>query len=85
MNPWKRSDITSLTVLSAYAHLPKILRVDDYLVEKLGAPHKVVWTAMEREYDRRRLECGVNLRGGWLTQEGRNELERLEEHVGGTT
>ena len=73
----KRSDVTTRMVLEAYAVKPRILRVDDYLVKKMDFPHKLVWTAMERDERQGYIDYGVNLRGGWLTDLGKAKLADL--------
>lgn len=74
---WKRSDITQRMVLEAYACRKKDDCVDEMLVKATGAPHKVVWTAMEREMSRGYVDCGVSLRVGWLTDAGHKRLACL--------
>jgi hypothetical protein len=77
---WKRSDIPERLVLEVYARPPKDrFPVDEVLMRETGAPPKVVWAAMYREDSRGYLDCGVNLRGGWLTEEGKERLSTLRE------
>jgi|TARA_Y100000296_G_scaffold83510_1_gene114528 hypothetical protein len=72
---WKRSDISTESVLSVYARPHKDrYPVDEVLQAETGAPNKVVWAAMLREEDRGFIDYGCNLRCGWLTQEGESEL-----------
>ena len=49
----------------------------DLLTERTGQPFKVCWRAMERTYNRRLVECGVNLRTGWLTDAGEILLKTM--------
>lgn len=76
---WKREHITTEQVLSVYAR-PHEERypADEVISAETGAPIKVVWAAMQREDAAGNLECGVNLRGGWLTQKGRQALAELK-------
>ena len=79
MRKWKRSDISQEQVLRAFAlpYLAGANRRDEVLMRETGAPEKVVWAAMVREEDRGLIDCGVNLRGGWLTEEGRRRLAEI--------
>lgn len=70
---WKRKDITARMVLESYADKARRdagLGVDEDLVMRTGAPEKVVWSAMWRELYAGRVDYGVNLRRGWLTDKG---------------
>jgi hypothetical protein len=49
------------------------------LAQETGAPFKVAWRAMEREGDAGHVECGMWLHGGWLTDKGKAELQRLRD------
>lgn len=72
---WKRSDISTECVLGVYARPHKDrYPVDEVLQTETGAPNKVIWAAMWREEGRGFIEYGCNLRGGWLTKEGKSEL-----------
>jgi len=42
----------------------------EYLSKKFNVPEKVAYSACERAYDHRLLECGVSLRSGWVTDKG---------------
>ena len=76
---WKRSDISSLTVLAIYAR-PQSEKwpADEVLARETGAPIKVCWAAMWREDAKGYLDYGINLRGGWLTDAGREKLQKLQ-------
>ncbi|AEY69526.1 hypothetical protein AH2_00015 [Burkholderia phage vB_BceS_AH2] len=52
----------------------KGLWLNDLLHERTGEPMKVCYCAMERAYDRGLIECGVSLRGAWLTDKGKSML-----------
>lgn len=43
---------------------------DDFLQEMTSQPRKVCERALERAADRDLIECGMWLRGGWLTEDG---------------
>lgn len=75
----KTADIPSLIVLRAFADRRiNGLMVDDALAVIFpSAPEKVIWRAMEREEMRGHVDCGVSLRGGWLTEKGIAMLESL--------
>ena len=76
---WKRSDITTEQVLSVYARpLEERYPADEVISAETGAPIKVVWSAMWREDGRGHLDYGVNLRGGWLTDKGKQTLAELK-------
>jgi hypothetical protein len=79
MTLWKRENITTEQVLSVYAR-PHEDRypADQVIAAETGAPIKVVWAAMVREEDAGHLDCGSNLRGGWLTDKGKQTLEELK-------
>lgn len=74
---WKREHITTDYVLRVYAR-PHEDRypVDEVIARETGAPLKVVWAAMRREEDAGHIDCGVNLRGGWLTEKGKQTLSK---------
>ena len=79
MSDWKRSDITTEQVLNVYARpLEERYPVDEVISAETGAPIKVVWSAICREEDNGHLDCGVNLRGGWLTDKGKQALAELK-------
>ena len=75
---WKREDITTEQVLDVYAR-PHADRypADEVLSRETGAPLKVVWAAMYREDDAGHLDYGSNLRGGWLTDKGKQTLAAI--------
>lgn len=86
MAKWRRSDIDSLTVLSAYAHVMTLRDQQreaighsafTYLLNKLGAPWKVIWAALEREDRRGFIVVGSNLGRGWLSKKGATKLSNL--------
>jgi hypothetical protein len=79
MKRWKRSDISERLVLEVYSRpFDDRYPVEEVLTRETGAPEKVVWSAMQRECDRGHVEYGVNLRGGWLTEEGEARLAALK-------
>lgn len=81
--PWKRSDITTETVLSVYERsFSDRFPADQKLMLETGAPIKVVWAAMMREDAKGFLDYGTNLRGGWLTEEGKTKLRKIRETEG---
>jgi hypothetical protein len=63
----KRSDITDEQVIEACKARMRGDALDavSYLMDKTGAPCKVVCAAMERSYDRGLIEVGVSLRMAW--------------------
>lgn len=76
---WKRSDISTGQVLTVYARPHKERwPADEVLMVETGAPLKVVWAAILREDDRGFLDCGTNLRGGWLTDKGKAKLDEIK-------
>jgi hypothetical protein len=79
MTLWKREHITTEQVLRVYAR-PHAERypADQVIAAETGAPIKVVWAAMVREEDAGHLDCGSNLRGGWLTDKGKQTLISLQ-------
>lgn len=67
----KRKDITDEMVCRAYADKKALdMTAEALLMERTGAPLKVVYRAMERADDRGLIEWGVSLRTGWLTPKG---------------
>lgn len=77
--PFKRSMISDVQVLAAYA-LARQHRAGPWPYEILsiatGAPEKVTYAACERAEDRGLLDCGVSLRSGWITPKGHALLEQ---------
>jgi hypothetical protein len=74
----KRSDIPTRLVLEAYAlDRSDSGPVDEIIAYHTAFPHKVIWAALEREEKRGYLECGVNLRWGWLTDKGKARMQDL--------
>ena len=80
----KRSDITDVMVCEVFAEFDRSFYAEpsgvniyengyphDVLMERHGAPFKVVYAAMERTSDRGFIDYGVSLRTGWLTAKGR--------------
>ena len=63
MSDRKRVYITTQKILSVYGRYPA---------------DGVVWSAMCREEDRGYLDYGVNLRGGRLTDKGKQTLAELK-------
>lgn len=51
------------------------LWLDNLLHESTGEPMKVCYCAMERAYNRGLIDCGVSLRGAWLTDKGQALLQ----------
>ena len=84
MTSWKREHITTEQVLRVYAR-PHEDRypADRAIAEETGAPIKVVWAAMVREENAGNLDCGSNLRGGWLTDKGKQVLAKLKKEERG--
>jgi hypothetical protein len=79
MSDWKRSDITTEQVLNVYARpFEERYPADEVISAETGAPIKVVWSAMCREEDKGHLDYGINLRGGWLTDKGKQALAELK-------
>lgn len=67
----KRRDITDEMVCRAYADKKALgTTAETLLMERTGAPLKVVYRAMERADDHGLIEWGVSLRTGWLTPKG---------------
>jgi len=79
MTLWKRENITTEQVLSVYARpYEDRYPADQVISAETGAPIKVVWAAMMREEDAGHLDYGGNLRGGWLTEKGKQTLAELK-------
>ena len=73
--PWKRSDITERKILEVCARpFDDRFPLDETLMRETGAPLKVVWSALEREYDKGNIDCGTSLRGAWLTPKGQTAV-----------
>ena len=86
-------DITDLQVVQAYAEMHRQREADrgsghpsehadDILQRTTGQPEKVCERAMERAYGRGLIECGMWLRGGWLTAKGTALLTSNEKLSG---
>lgn len=73
----KRKDIPTKSVLIACHEFHKNKEDAPWrqLVKKFNAPEKVVYAAMERDYDKGLLEYGVSLRTAWVTDEGYKWLQ----------
>ncbi len=78
-------DISDLQVVQAYAEMERQMNAargsvhrveyaDDILERTTGQHPKVCERAMERAYRRGLVECGMWLRGGWLTDGGEELL-----------
>lgn len=68
----KRSDIPTKAVLLACHRFYNgdELAPWEILVSEFNAPEKVVYAAMEREYNKGFIEYGTTLRTSWVTSEG---------------
>jgi hypothetical protein len=79
----KRSDIPTIEVMKAY-HQYSTDRFGDFptkiLMDKFNAPEKLVYSAIQRDYDNGLIEFGVSLRTGWLTDKG-VELLRANQRM----
>lgn len=76
----KRSDISTLTVLSAAleAHRGGVRKATwEYILEKTNTPMKIIYAAMDREDRAGYLEWGVSLRTAWLSEKGKDKLLEL--------
>lgn len=72
---WKRAHISAHLVLSLAAKPNKACYpLDGTLAKMTGAPLAVVWAALERESARGNIDCGLSLRGAWITEKGRTAL-----------
>lgn len=77
----KRKDIPTISVLKAYKKMEDTVRgkfVDEILMEEFNAPEKLVYSAINRDYDKGFIEFGVSIRSGWLTESGE---KYLNEHT----
>jgi len=52
---------------------------DHRLAAMTGQPYKVCYNCLERAYNRGLIECGVSVRGGWLTAKGKELLANATE------
>ena len=80
----RRSDISTLIVLEAAEKTraeKKMMMTWEHIQLATGAPEKVIYAAMQREYDQGYLEWGVSLRTAWLTPEGHKKLKELRGAV----
>lgn len=69
----KRKDIpTKLVIQSCLeAHQENNFKMSwEIIKEKINAPKKVIYAAMERDIDNGYLECGVTSRTAWPTKKG---------------
>lgn len=72
----KRADITDRMVCEACRDRETTgMPADAILVQRTGAPPKVIQLAMERSHDRGLIEFGVSLRTAWVTDSGHLLLE----------
>ena len=79
-------DISDRQVCQAYADMwqrrksgePGVY-ADDLLEAATGQPPKVCNSAMERAYRRGLVECGMWLRGGFLTKKGEDLLSLITD------
>lgn len=71
-----RKDVPTILVLKAYEEYQKYRNEFPYeiLSKWTGQPEKVCYRAMERDCAKGYIECGVSLRTGWLTEEGKEFL-----------
>ncbi len=85
-------DISDLQVVQAFAEMEgqidatrgtnqRFEYADDILMRTTGQPEKVCLCAMERAYKRGFVECGMWLRGGWLTKEGWSLLVEMAAKI----
>lgn len=74
----QRRDISDVHVCLAYIESERLSRKtlpEEILCQWFpAAPFKVAWAAMERACKRNLIEYGVNLRWGWLTEQGLAEV-----------
>ena len=75
----QRKDISTKIILDACEAF--FSRTDEripleIIIAKTGAPAKVVYAALEREYNKGNIECGVSIRIPWLTDKGKKEREK---------
>ena len=76
----KRSDIPTIEVMIAYKQYNDD-RYGDFptviLMKKFNAPEKLIYSAIQRDYDNDLIEFGVSLRTGWLTDKGLQLLNSI--------
>ena len=65
-----------MQVLMAYDKFQKerSSTVEVILAEETRAPEKLIYSAMERDYNNGYIEFGVSIRTGWLTEKGESYL-----------
>ena len=64
-------------VLSAYLESKKTNKFPHEIIqENTGYPLKVIWSAIERDFDNNYIEYGVSMRTGWLTEKGLEYLKK---------
>ncbi|WP_057766707.1 hypothetical protein [Cytobacillus praedii] len=75
-----RKDVPTILVLKAYEEYQKHRNEFPYeiLSKWTGEPEKVCYSAMERDRAKGYIECGVSLRTGWLTEEGKEFLSKYK-------
>ncbi len=75
----KRSDITTQMVLEASIQYQREHKkfISEILMERTGAPEKVVYAAMDRDDRNGYLDFGVSLRTAWPTEKGMEYLNRI--------
>lgn len=75
-------DITDVQVCQAYidARAADLRRWPcEFLVERTGQPEKVCYRAMERAARRDLIDYGVSLSTGWLTDKGKELINKVQE------
>ena len=81
---WKRKDIPTEAVLKACQQFHSKNSFLNrkapwkFLLEEFKAPVNVIYSAMERDFNKGYLEYGVSLRTSWLTKEGEQFLKERE-------
>lgn len=75
----KRSDISTLTVLSAAltAHSTNQAMTWEYILWATDYPLKIIYAAIEREVNAGYLDYGVSMRTAFLTDKGKDKLKKL--------
>lgn len=76
----KRCDITDEQIVQACvdAHASFVAAAGELLMERAGAPWKVVEAAMRRAEDRGLIDYGTSIWTAWSTEEGRRLLREAE-------
>lgn len=74
-----RKDVTDVMVIEAYLQRAvtgePVLRI---LMLRTGEPEKVIWRALERACSRNLIDYGTSLRVAWVTDEGREYLNKMK-------